>query len=57
MTKREYAQAICMSPAWDGQGVEWLIAHCSKEELEELFWQIDDAEAEYYEFRVKRCKK
>ena len=48
MTKLQYAQCITLSPAWDGADKEWLVKNCSKEELKDLFEQIDEAEEEYY---------
>lgn len=48
MTKADMAYIITKSPAWDGQNADWLVKHCTKQELEDIYDQIEEAEEDYY---------
>ncbi len=54
MTKTEMANIITKSPAWDGASAEWLIRHCTKQELKDIYDQIEFAERDYYEDYYER---
>ena len=51
MTKADMAYIITKSPAWDGASKEWLIKHCTKQELKDLYDQVEAAEEEYFKYR------
>lgn len=46
MTKREMAEIIAASPAWDGARADRLVSICTKQELREILWMLDEAEDE-----------
>ena len=49
MTKSEMAYIITESPAWDGRSAEWLIKHCSKQEIKDYYDELNEAENDYYD--------
>ena len=51
MTKADMAYIIIKSPAWDGQNADWLVKHCTKQELKDIYNQIEEAEEDYYGWR------
>ena len=49
MKKADMAYVISHSEVWEGGSENWLLKHCTKEQLEDLMWQLEDAENDYYD--------
>ena len=49
MTKADMAYTITKSPAWDGASKEWLIKHCTKQEIKDIYDQLKEAEDDFYD--------
>lgn len=48
MTKKEMAEIITASPAWDGCSEEELVKNYTKEQIKDIYDMLDEAEEEYY---------
>lgn len=54
MTKKEMANIITKSTAWDGASADWLIRYCTKQKLKDIYNQLEFAERDYYEDYYER---
>lgn len=52
MKKADMAWMITHSPVWDGASAEWLMKHCTREQLQDVYDRVKEAEKDYYEGRM-----
>lgn len=50
ITKRDYAEMIVKTAAYNGQPAAWLVKNLSLAELRDLYYEAEEAEAEYYDY-------
>lgn len=52
MKKADMAYIITHSPVWDGASAQWLMDHLTKEQLQDVYDRVKEAEEDYYEGRL-----